>query len=249
MRVSMSALNMGAINPNLLGFVKATARNSVRAAISAAPVAAVTDSSTGSNVASVAIPTINTKAIPSGANLASRTAFNTAIGTVHDAIANLRNTLLGFYTPLGIADHLGAHGGAAGVAGTVGAITKVVTGVDGTAGNALQRVEANSALSRQRNNLASLIKAYNHVATAMGVATIPNNTGGKASDPISFGASVTATTAIAAGSVATADLASKAEVDASLTALANTVSHIANKVNVVLRAAGSLAAEPIILDP
>jgi hypothetical protein len=249
MRASLSTLNLGAVSPNLLGFFKAAAYNSVRAAITADTPAAMTDNSTGNNAASVAVPLINTRAVPAGANLASRPAFNAAIVTAHNAIAVLVDTLNDFYTALGIDTELGAHDGVVAVAGTVPAVTKAITGVDGTAGNGMLRSEANAALSLQRNNLATTIKAYNRIATAMGAATIPNNTGGKADANLTFGAAVAADTAVAAGAVATSDLAAKADADASMTALANDIAHVTNNVNTVLRAAGSLVPEPIIIEP
>lgn len=250
MRMSLSSLNAGVVNPNILGFIKAVALNSQRAALDAANVPAITNNSGGTVTNSVAVPTVDVRAVPAGANLQNRTAFNTAITEIHDGIANLRDTLNLAFTALGLSGELGDHDGAAGVANTVAAISVGGAAVDGSAGNALLRSEANAAISRQRNNLATLIKAYNTLATSMGMATIPNNSGGKANGDLTFNAIVTANTAVAAGNVATSDLASSAAAAASLTALRNNVAHVANKINTVLNDATLLAArEPILLVP
>jgi hypothetical protein len=249
MRASLASLKLGTINPNLLGMIQVLARNSVRQAVDAADVAAIVDNSGGNNAAAVAVPTINTRAVPAGANLASRAGFNAAIGTIDAGIGELVDKLAAFYTAVGgTAPTLGDHPAAAGN-GTIEAITTGGAAVDGTAGDALLRLDANAAISRQRNNLATAVKAYNVVATALGVATIPNNSGGKANQDLTFNASVTATTAVAAGAVATSDLASAADATASLTALRNNIAYVANKINTVLNAAGSFAIEPIILEP
>lgn len=247
MNVSLAKLNV-AVDPNLLPFVKAVCQNNARSLLATAT---LTDNSTGvagSNLS--AVPTQSSKVAASGANLSHRTNFNTAISGIHDAL-----TVLATYINTNLLAKLGVtqitlNGGNVAVAGTIPAITKALAAVDGSAGNGMLRSEANAAVLRARNNLATIVKAYNIAATAVGAPTLSDATGGSASDTLSLGALVQSNTAVAAGAVATSDLASDASVDSSLNALANNVATIAAKITAnVLNNTVLSAKVPVVLIP
>ena len=249
MRISKRTMMMGSIQPNLVPIVEALARNQTRTTLGGAALGGITDNSGGvAGAVLVAVPTITASAVPAGANLAQRASFNTAMDAVAVGIATLSDYLRVAYTSLGIADELGDHPEVPAVAGTIAAIPAAVTGVDGTAGDAMLRAEANSVISRQRNNLSTLARAYNALATAVGVDTLPNETGGNAATDGSFSTTLTADTAVAAGDVATSDLASAADATASLVALRNNIATLADSIDTVLFADLD-AREPIILTP
>lgn len=247
MRISLAKVR-AAIDPNLMDFVIAVARNNARSLLANA---ALTDSSTGT-AGSVLVPVLTqeVKVVPSGANLASRADFNTAMTSFNNAMAVLSaffNTNVFARTDL---PQLSGATGTVATPGTIPALTKSVTGVDGSAGGAMLRVEMNAALTRARNNLSHMVKAYNIAATAVGVPTLPDNTVGKASYTMTVYPPVSAGTAVAAGSVGSSDLASKVGTDAGLLALANNVAYLADRVNNALLANATLSARiPAILMP
>jgi hypothetical protein len=260
MTVIVSRAKLGvAIDPNISKFIRATAWNSASAAIntvrlariSATSPVVVTNSSTGTagSVLS-AVPSQAAKVTPSGTNLAPRAGFNTAIGKINNAIAVLAGHLndMGL-TPLGLTTITGGNGTVA-TPSTVPALDKTLTGVDGSSDSALLRSEFLTQLVIARNNLATLVSAYNTVAVAIGQPTLANVTGGKASPKLILTNQGTAGTAVLTANVSSSDLASDAAVDAALTALANNIATLSEKVDDVLFAAGSVTAvEPIVLVP
>lgn len=250
MRISRSVLKIST-DPKLIDFVEAVARNNARSILSSANLAALTDSSTGTAGSTFTpVLTVDTKVVLSGTNLSPRDGFNTAIGVTDNAIAVLATYFNVAFTALGIPLITLGTGNVVTPA-TIPAQTKTIAGVDGTAGNGMLRFDANAALVRARNNFSTLIRAYNTVAVALGVATIADNTGGSVPGALMVvGAKLTAGTAISAGAVATSDLASKAGIDAALTALANNIATLAAKTSNPLFLAGTLTARiPHILVP
>lgn len=254
MKMSLTALRL-VVDSNIRGFMEATARNNSRAVLQAATKDTITDSSTGTVVASLpVIATQNAKVTPSGANLASRAGYNAAIVKVNNAIAVLRDmalrngfTPLGYVSPTGASMLLGGDGTVA-TQGTVPALDKTVTGVDGSGGDAMLRTEFNASVTRARNNLATILRAYNALATSVGVSTVKSSTGGNADQNLTLSNNLLANTAVAAGAIATGDFASKAAADAALLALANTIATTADKFKNSLLSTATLSARvPIIL--
>lgn len=259
MKLSLTALKVVA-DPNVLGFMVAVAQNSARSLIGAVTFPSFVDNSTGvAGSALAAVPTQTGKVAQSGTNLASRTAFNTAIGKTNDAVAVLAGLLNLGMTPMALSKPVGGGAGTVSltgatgtvaVAGTVPAQDKTVAGVDGSAGNSMLRLEFNAAVTRARNNLATLMRGYNLMATAIGVATIKNDTLGGSDKTYIVSTPLTATTAVAAGSVATSDLATKVAADAALTVLANDIAFISAKISGVLFLAANFTTAnrvPIVL--
>lgn len=247
MFVRLSALRM-AVDPNMFDIIVALSVNSARAAVDALDITAITDNSTGvGGSAIVAVNTQDAKVAQSGANLGSRTAFNTAIGKVNNALSVLASYLSGNGWEAIGQTALAGYDGAIAVAGTVPALDKVVAGVDGSAGNSMLRVEFNSAISRARNNLATLVRVYNSLAVSLGVATLVDGSGGAASGTNAFLGNLTAPTAVGAGAVATSDLATKAAADAALTALANNIATLSDKIDAVLLHATTTGTKKAII--
>lgn len=371
MKLSLTALKV-AVDPNLVPALAALANNNARGIVGALTLDTLTDNSTGAaGSALVALPTQATKVAQSGSNLASRTAFNTAVGKANNAVAVLSKflnenglTALGLtnlsgydgtvaadgtvpaqdktvagvtgagvqatgtltstgnftdgdtvtigskvYTMqdtltnvdgnvkigasataslLNLARAINDSGGTPGtdyaaamtahpsVTATSDATTVVVTAIlSGTAGNSIAttevstavswggatlsggsdglgmlRSEFNAAVVRLRNNLATCVRGYNVLATALGVATIADNTLGSASTTFAIGANVAAGTTVAGEDVAGNDLATKAAADAFLTAFANNVAFIMAKLANPLLLTGTLTGRvPVALVP
>ncbi len=101
----------------------------------------------------------------------------------------------------------------------------------GTDGDAMSRIEFNAAVVRARNNLATVVAAYNELAYSLGVPELINNSKGLSSQSRALANKVTATTTVASAGVAAGDNATKAAADAALTALANNIATIAAKIS------------------
>lgn len=250
MRISKTVLRTAFTQP-MQALIMALAHNQTRIVVDRLNVTPMVNNSTGTPAASlVAVPTQVQKGAVSGANLASRAAFNTAIGKVNDAVAVLAAYLDPTSETMQLESFTGGNGNVV-AAGTVPALDKSVgAGVDGSGGNAMLRLEANQALTRARNNVATIVRVYNAMANGIGVATLENKTLGNASDNSVIENAVLANTAIAANALAGKDLALKANMDAALLALANNIATITARVNDTLLADATLAGiEPIILIP
>lgn len=237
-------------DPDLGAFIKAVAINTSRTLVRALTIVAITDNSTGTAAGTLdAVPTQDVKTAQSGSNLASRPAFNTAIGKINDATATLAAYLVANgWTALGLPTPTGYPGTV--TAGTVAACDKSVAGVDGTGGNAMLRSEFNSAVVRMRNNQASVLRMYNTLSMALGDPTVPNSTSGSPGVAYNALAAVTAPTAVAAGAVASSDLAAKTYADEALVELVDNVASLAAKINTILLATGVTGTPvPILLVP
>lgn len=118
-------------------------------------------------------------------------------------------------------------------------------------GNAMKRSEAMTALGRMTDNLATVIKAYNTMAVALGVATLADTSGGKADPSYKLYDKLTATTSVDGSALtAVSDVAGDTVVDAALNALANNVATVAAKITNVLHATATKTTPvPVILTP
>lgn len=246
MKVSRST-TLTAVSPVIRPALEALIQNNARSRLSA--VTAMTDSSTGVVApALVSIPTPGRFTHTGGATIASRTAFNTAIGKVDEAI----NVLAKHLSDNGMTKaELGAFilnaSGAITTAGTIPALDKTVTGTDGAANAGLKRTDAAASISALRNNLSTVVRAYNALAVALGVSTVQDATGGKAS--LNSFALVNEVVA-SAGVGPSGDPASKADVDVVLTAFATDIATLASKINTILFAAATINGRvPVTLVP
>jgi hypothetical protein len=245
-KLSRAALLAASPDRNVARVIEALVANSNRALLQAASIAALTDSSTGTPGASlVAVVTPPTKGIASGSNLAPRAAFNTAIGVVNNAITVLAKYLNdNVHTPLAeVAITLG--NGTVATPGTIPTMTKALTATDGSSSSGMLRSEAVAQLTIARNNLATVVAAYNRIASTTGQAYLTDATGGKA-DTVTFKLSNQGTATTVVASTAGQDLALDTEVDAALLQLANNVATVASKLSTSLLASGSLSARVTI---
>lgn len=247
MKISKSTLQ-SAFEPTVANALIALFQNATRAVLGAETIGAITDNSTGVAAGTLAaVPVVPTKGEGDGSNLAPRAAFNTAIGKVDNAINVLAKYLNDeVLTPLSMPT-ITLNGGTVAVPGTVPALDKALTATDGSTNTAMLRSEAFAQLSIARNNLATVVKAYNMIATAIGGTTLADNTGGKADSELELVTQGTAATAVATADVATTDCALDTEVDASLTALANNIATLAAKIGTSLLASGNISARVPVL--
>lgn len=243
MKVSLAALKT-TLDPHIRSVVVALLNNDARRNIGPEPTDMV-DNSTGTAGASlVAIPTADKFVYTSGSTLAPRAAFNTAIGKIDDAIAVIGTYLSVQTVKLGLGAITLNATGAVAVAGTVPAQDKSLTATDGSSNTALLRSQANASITVHRNNLATLVRAYNQIATAIGVDTLLDATGGKPTlTSLVLSDEVTATTA--AGN--TADVVSDAAIDAILLAFANNIATLVAKINGTLFPASAILPRQITL--
>lgn len=245
MRVSLNALRI-ATHPHVTALMVGLIRNDARRNVGAVP-ADMVDNSTGANQVGglVPIPTLNKFTYAGGATLAPRAAFNTASGKIDDAIAVLADFLNDeALEPIGAGVVVQNATSNIAVAGTIPALDKALAGVDGSGNTALLRSEANAAISVHRNNFATVVRAYNAIATALGAPTLNDASGGKPSlDTYTLVNEVPAATAVGSAS----DVVSDAEVDATLTAIANNVATLANRINNVLFTTANVTPTAITL--
>lgn len=236
MKFSLSTLKM-VLHPSIRPLIERLAQQGARAALTVPT--AIIDSSTGvaaATVVAVPLPGKFTH-VDGQSDLAQLASFNTAAITINNGIAVLAEHLsVNGNVKLNIPAITGGDGVIA-VSGTVPAATKTVTGVDGATATALGRLEAGSALSALRNNLATVVRAYNALAVAIGVDTLTDNSGGK---PTLTDYTLVNRVVAATGVAAAGDAASKAAVDAALTALANDIATVAAKINTSLFVAGTI---------
>jgi hypothetical protein len=192
------------------------------------------------------------------ANLAAAIGLGAGSGTTYAAAMTVHPTV----TATATATTLVVTAKTGGTAGNSIATTKVAanatfgaaTLTGGLANtDVMLRSEFNTAVVRARNNVSALVKGYNWLATALGVATLNDLTGGSADqvtkiNPFTVDPVVTAPTVVA--TTIGMDLASGVASDAVLTALANNIAFIAAKTTNPLLLAGTLSARiPTTLIP
>jgi hypothetical protein len=246
MKLSQTALQ-AVYTVEVQNVLTAVAQNSAREVLGGTTPGTLTDSSTGSAGASLSpVVTPPTKGVANGSNLSPRAAFNTAIGKTNNAVAVIGKFLNdNVLTPLGHTT-VTLNDGTIATPGTIPAQDKALAATDGTSSTAMLRSEAVAAISNQRNNLATLVKAYNMAAISLGIVTLTDGVGGKADPTLTLADNVTAGTAVA--TTAGMDLALDTEVDAALLAMANDIATLAAKISTVLLASGTLSARvPILL--
>ncbi len=230
MKLSLSKTAKGMDYAVLLATVAAMAQTSMRTALGEITITPLTDSSGGTPAATVvAVPRFEPFTHAAGASDLPPTAdFNTAIGKTDDAIAVLATYLnVNVFTPLGI-DALTVNAtGTVDTAGTVAAQDLTLTGTDAATALAASRTEVNAALAVTSNNMATLMRGINIIANAIGVATLMDNTGGKADEGLIMVDQPTVATSV----TNTGDAPSNINVTTALTNLANNLATIATWLN------------------
>lgn len=203
-------------------------QNSARTAIDAAAAAAITDNSGGATTGpQVLVPTQDTVFVSAGADIALKTSFDTAVGTVNDAIAVLADSLSDIIDVLAIdgaaTPYITQGDGTIAVADTIAAVTVTVTGDAGATAVVVSRANGNLAISNMRNNLATINAAFNQLAASVGEAAIVPNGGGSPDPGFVLANNVDGGVAVDN----TADVLSKAAADAALNAMQDNIAHIA----------------------
>ena len=228
MKVSKTQLRMG-LSPLAYTVLRTLMANNARVIVGA--VAAMVDNSTGAVQAGGVLQPVNLPSRGAGGGLALRADFNTAATAADNAISVLAAWLnVKGITPLQFEDMKPNTTGVITTAGTVPAMTKAVGATDGTGSVAVSLTDALATLSALRNNLSTVLRAYNALATAFGLATVKDSTNGKAAANLDL----VDVPKSAAGVSGTAVAASASDCSAAFLAMANDVATLASLTNVSL---------------
>jgi hypothetical protein len=221
--------------------IAALAQESARARVAASAPTALTDSSTGTaGAALVAVP-LGADAVHDGGSHVPKAGFDTTMGLVEDA----HEELLAKTNELIVLIAGSTYPTVAASAGAAADNTIAeIAALTGATNNLVPRADANAQIVIARNNQASIAGAVNVCAVALGLATLPDNSGGAFSKTATeFGivdAAATGTALATAGD-ATITLASA---NAALTALKNNISTLAETINEMR---GALAIGPFVI--
>jgi hypothetical protein len=210
---------------------------------------AFTDNSTGSSAGGVTIAL----AVPATAYDGSSTgaapaaAFNTAMDAFQNACAVVAEHFNDVMEKLGLTTLTDSTAGTVAVEGTIPAQTKALTTTSGA--TAIDFTTGAARMSTARNNIATLIRAFNQIASAVVHTTLTDSTGGSPSTTLTLStiADATAGTGTPAGATSISDAA----MDVFLTALADNVAVLASKFNALrttLAAAGGPPLKGVAID-
>lgn len=201
---------------------------------------AITNSTGGSTAGNiVAVPTPRT-AGTNAADCGAKTSFDSNIGAINNANHILIGVLNPMLTTVG-ADTLTNNTGGTGTAGTVPALSATVTAA--TANTAVNYADARQRLAQARNEQATLVRAVNSLAMAIGEPPLADNTGGSAATNMTIGG-LTATSA-AVPPNANAPGALKAEIDPAFAALRDNYARICAKIT-AMDALAAPTAMPVV---
>lgn len=202
--------------------------------IAGATLLAVTDNSTG--VAAngwKAVATLRTPFTHVGTDtdLALSTDFYVVAGKVNNATAVLKGILNSLFAAV-LPDDTAITGGngAVATAGTIPELEKTVDGTAGATAVAVGRREANTVIGVLRDNLSTLLLAYNRVSAQFGRATMADYGSGKASSTLVL----TNLPAAGAAVAATGDAMSKAHADAQFAIMVDNVAALAKAIDDLL---------------
>lgn len=206
----------------------------------------LTDSSGGTPATALAAVVTPTAVAQDGAaSLAPKAGFDTQIGLIEDAHAEIAASLNKMIDLIAGPSYPDVDGFTLGAAAdqTIDAITVDLTAVT-AADVGVEDASGITQITTARNNQATLCSALNFTRVALGLAPITDGSGGlftKGSDGSWDGVDAAATgTAAAAGELSLTD----ASVDAALTALRNNIATLASYVNA---AENGLAIGPFVL--
>jgi hypothetical protein len=218
--------------PNSVRSVNHILAQSGGAALKAATFVAVTDNSTG-------VAANGWKAVPlakefthvnAASDLALSSDFYVVAGKVNNAIGVLKGSINQLLTALGWTPIISGGDGTVAVAGTVPALEKTVDGSAGATAVVVSRADGNAVLKNLRDNLSTLLLAYNLVQDSIGLKRQMDYGEGKASSGLVLANIPAAGTAVAN----TADCMSKVGADASFAILVDNVAKLAALVDTVL---------------
>jgi hypothetical protein len=166
------------IDRALAALAQSQTRANVKAAVTAAALAALTNSTGGTPGSTVAALVTPTPVVADGTTLYTpKAGFDTAIAAIRDAhqeIVARTNVLIG-YIAGSLYTTVRALTGATAADGTIGAISSALTG---SATAAVPAADAIAQIVALRNTEASLTAAVNFVRVSLGMATLPDNSGG-----------------------------------------------------------------------
>jgi hypothetical protein len=171
----------GMIHSDVVAALRALAQDAARTRLeSSAIVTDFTDSTTGTAAqpeTTVAV-TLPAYANADGTNLAPKAGFDTAINVLDNVTASFALSLNPILATIGYPLLVDSSGGTASTAGTIPAITKTLTAVTGASDTGLDAATGRAQLSIARNNQATILRAINAIASAVGDASLPDNVGG-----------------------------------------------------------------------
>lgn len=196
------------------------------------------------------------------ANLQAAITAGAGAGTVYAAATVANTTVTATNPSAGVVNLTAITGGTAGNAYTLTrtfatGVNCVLGGATFSGGNqdsAMMRSDMNAAIVSARNNLATLVKAYNQAATFINSPTIMDNTGGVANaDPtltipgFLMVNQVTATNTVLTANTSATDCAALSDANNALTVLANDISYVAAQIGSSLLYATNLAVANSVL--
>lgn len=213
--------------PNVRESVNSIVTGDNVADIKAGTFTAITDNSGGSaanGLKQIDLLSIGFVHVSGQSDIALQTSFVTVTGTVDAAIDALAASVNQALTIIGA--ELITSVGAVTTVGTIPAVTVEVTGSQATAADGTSRAHANAALEVLRNNLSTVILAFNRLADRTGQKRITDVGLATASSDLILAAIPAAPAAIGN----TGDVASKAAVDATLVLLRDNIAFVASKI-------------------
>lgn len=219
------------------------ARTKIAAAVTATTLADLTDNSGGAaadgTVGAIPIPDRFTEA---GTASAQKAGFETALGTVKNALTELAAKVVAAKAIVPATDLTSAIGGTA-ADGTIAAITVALTGVNTSIAS---YDGAETVCKNIRDYFATLIAETNKLAVAVGVSKLVDNTGGSIISPAVLGA-LSIDTGTAVDGTADSGI-SEVGGEAFLVACAAATKELATKLNALLDVTTQTVANVVAVD-
>ena len=217
--------------------IRGLLQDNARRMVEVAGVADMTDSTTGTASTDTVVMTIPTAAFDGSASGASpATAFNTEMNIFEDIGVEFGDWMNNVRVRLGLPQITWATG--SGTSGTLEAAAGAVAGLDTTNGaTAIDFLTGVAAMTAVRNNFATMLRAVNELAAAMGESVLTESTERgtpSATYALVAVADATAGTGPSAGDTSISDTVA----DAFLAALVNNVATLALKFNAMVTGSG-----------
>ena len=236
-------LHNGVLATALRDLAISDARTKTAAAVVATTLADLTDNSGGAaadgTVGAIPIPAAFTEV---GTASAQKAGFETALGTVKNALTELAAKVVAAKAIVPATDCTNSVGGTA-ADGTIAAITVALTGV---ATSIAAYAGSKTVCENIRNYYATLICETNKLAVAVGVAKLVDSTGGSIISPATLGA-LSIDTGTAVDGTALSGI-SEVGGEAFLVACADATKEIATKLNALLDVTTQTVANVVAAD-
>lgn len=219
------------------------ARTKLAAAVTATSIAVLTDNSAGAaadgTVGLIPIPAAFTEV---GTASAQKAGFETALGTVKNALTELAAKLVAAKAFVPATDVTNAVGGTA-ADGTIAAVGVALTGVNTSIA---AYAGSKTVCENIRNYFHTLVYETNKLAVAVGVTKLVNSVGGDPINPPTLGA-LSIDTGTAVDGTALSGI-SEVGGEAFLTACAAATKEIATKINAILAVTTQTVANVVAAD-